>query len=170
MTYYLLMGVRTRTSMVKIKDDKAVTYVNSETGLGRLRIVKDVDRLIYICDTDMEEGHRSHSIEYTIYLQIYLQIPIDLLDLAVKCWLHFRVLSNSSVLKSTRSLLNSRPELYVPLQFYITDEPITLYTWLFVVPSSKQVVDREGSTTILQSLKGVRRTSPVTWWLNGYFR
>jgi len=79
------MGVRTRTSMVKIKDDKAVTYVNSETGLGRLRIVKDVDRLIYICDTDMEEGHRSHSIEYTIYLQIYLQIPIDLLDLAVKC-------------------------------------------------------------------------------------
>jgi hypothetical protein len=37
---------------------KAVTYENSETGLGSLRVVKGVDRLIYISDTNMEEGHR----------------------------------------------------------------------------------------------------------------
>ena len=54
----MLMAVRTRPSMVESKDDKAVTYVNSETGFGSLRIVKDVDRLIYISDADMEEGHR----------------------------------------------------------------------------------------------------------------
>jgi len=52
------MGVRTRPSMVEGMDDKAVTYVNSETDFGSLRIVKGVDRLIYISDTDMEEGHR----------------------------------------------------------------------------------------------------------------
>jgi hypothetical protein len=44
--------------MVEGKDDKAVTYVNSETRFGSLRIVKGVDRLIYISDTDTEEGHR----------------------------------------------------------------------------------------------------------------
>jgi len=52
------MGVRTRPSMAEGKDDKAVTNVNSETGFDSLTIVKDVDRLIYISDTDMEEGHR----------------------------------------------------------------------------------------------------------------
>jgi len=44
--------------MVEGKDDKAVTYVNTETGFGSLRIVKGVDRLIYISNTNMEEGHR----------------------------------------------------------------------------------------------------------------
>jgi len=44
--------------MVEGKDDKAVMYVNSETGFGSLRIVKGVDRLIYFSDTDMEERHR----------------------------------------------------------------------------------------------------------------
>jgi len=34
--------------MVEGKDDKAVTYVNSETGFGSLRIVKGMDSLIYI--------------------------------------------------------------------------------------------------------------------------
>jgi len=43
--------------MVEVKDEQAVTYVDSETGFGCLRIVKEVDRLIYISDTDMEEGH-----------------------------------------------------------------------------------------------------------------
>jgi len=33
-------------------------YKNSETGFDRLRIVKGVDRLIYISDTDLEEGHQ----------------------------------------------------------------------------------------------------------------
>jgi len=51
------MGVRTRPSMVEGKDDEAVMNVNSETGFGSLRIVKRVDRLIYISYTDMEEGH-----------------------------------------------------------------------------------------------------------------
>jgi len=37
---------------------KAVTYENSTAGFGSLRIVKGVDHLIYISDTDMEEGHR----------------------------------------------------------------------------------------------------------------
>jgi hypothetical protein len=52
------MGVRTRPSMVESKDGKAVTYENCETDVRNLRIVKGVDRLIYISDTDMEEGHQ----------------------------------------------------------------------------------------------------------------
>ena len=44
--------------MVESNDDKAVTYENSQTGFGSLRIVMGVDRLIYICDTDIEDGHR----------------------------------------------------------------------------------------------------------------
>ena len=52
------MGVRTRLPMVQGKDDEAVTYVNAKTGIGSLRIVKGVNRLIYISDTDMEKGHR----------------------------------------------------------------------------------------------------------------
>jgi hypothetical protein len=52
------MGVRTRPSMVGGKDDKAVMYEISETGFGCLRIDKAVDRLIYIRNTDMEEGHQ----------------------------------------------------------------------------------------------------------------
>jgi len=54
----MLMGVRTRPSIVEGKDDKAVTYVNSETGFDSLRIVKGADHLIHISDTDMEEGHQ----------------------------------------------------------------------------------------------------------------
>jgi len=37
---------------------KAVTYENSEMCFGSLRIVEGVDVLIYISDTDMDEGHR----------------------------------------------------------------------------------------------------------------
>jgi hypothetical protein len=44
--------------MVKGRDDRAVTWVNSETGFGSLWIVKGVDRRIYISETDMEERHR----------------------------------------------------------------------------------------------------------------
>jgi len=44
--------------MVEGKDDKAVVYVYSETGFGSLRIVQGVDRLIYISNTDREEGNR----------------------------------------------------------------------------------------------------------------
>jgi len=43
--------------MVEGKDDKAVTYENFETGFRSLRIVNGVDRLIYISETDMEDGH-----------------------------------------------------------------------------------------------------------------
>ena len=43
--------------MVEDKDDMAVTYVNSKTDFGSLRIFKGVDHLIFISDTDMEEGH-----------------------------------------------------------------------------------------------------------------
>jgi len=49
------MGVRTRLSMVEGKDDEAVMSVNSKIGFGSLRMVKGVDRLIYISDTDIEE-------------------------------------------------------------------------------------------------------------------
>jgi hypothetical protein len=51
------MRVRTQPSMVDGKDDKALRYVNSETGFGCLRIVIGVDCLIYIIDTDMEEEY-----------------------------------------------------------------------------------------------------------------
>jgi hypothetical protein len=44
--------------MVEGKDDKAITYVNSETGFGNLWNVKGVDCLMYISDTDMEGGYR----------------------------------------------------------------------------------------------------------------
>jgi len=50
------MIVRTRLLMVEGKDDKIVMNENSEIGFGSLRIVQDVDRLIYISDTDIEEG------------------------------------------------------------------------------------------------------------------
>jgi len=52
------MGVGYWPSRVERKDDEAVTYVNSETGVHSLRIVKGVNRLIYISDTDLEEEHR----------------------------------------------------------------------------------------------------------------
>jgi hypothetical protein len=60
------MGVGTRPSMVEGKDDVAVTYVNSKTGSDSLRIVKGVDRLIYISNTEVEEGHQSSTIEYNL--------------------------------------------------------------------------------------------------------
>jgi len=41
--------------MVEDKDEEAVMYVNSKTGFGSLWIVKGVDHLIYISETDMEE-------------------------------------------------------------------------------------------------------------------
>jgi hypothetical protein len=46
--------------MVEGKDDKAVTYENSETGFGSHRIVKGVDCLIYIGDTDVAGKSVSH--------------------------------------------------------------------------------------------------------------
>jgi hypothetical protein len=49
--------------MVEGKDDEAVIYVNSERGFGSLRIVKGVDCLIYISDTNMEQGHREPTIK-----------------------------------------------------------------------------------------------------------
>jgi hypothetical protein len=70
--------------MVEGKDDQDVTYVNSWTGYHSLKIVKSVDNLIYISDTDMEEGHWYPTIEHTIYNKIYLRNPIDFLDLEVK--------------------------------------------------------------------------------------
>jgi hypothetical protein len=51
------MGVGTRPSMAEGKDYEAVTYVNSETDSYSLRIVNGVQPLIFISDTDMEEGH-----------------------------------------------------------------------------------------------------------------
>jgi len=56
--------------MVEGNDGEPVTHENSETGFGSLRIVKGVDSLIYISDTNMEEGHRKSTIEYTIYIKI----------------------------------------------------------------------------------------------------
>jgi hypothetical protein len=94
------MGVRTQLSMVDGKDYKAVTYVNSETGFGNLSIVQGVDRLIYIMDTDMKEGHQKPTIEHTIYIQSYQQIPIDLLDLEVKHSRDSHVMSINSASKS----------------------------------------------------------------------
>ena len=44
--------------MVEAMITKAVANEHSETGFGSLRIVIGVDHLIYITDTDMEEGHR----------------------------------------------------------------------------------------------------------------
>jgi len=52
-------------------------------GFGSLRIVKGVDRLIYISDTD-KGGRTSITLYRTIKIQIYIRIPIDLLNLEVK--------------------------------------------------------------------------------------
>jgi hypothetical protein len=48
---------------------KMVTYENSEAGIGSLRIVKGIDRQIYISDPDMKDGHCIQSIEHTIYVE-----------------------------------------------------------------------------------------------------
>ena len=53
--WLILWGVRFRLSMIDSKDDVAVTYVNSKTGFGSLRIIQYVDHLIYISNTNMEE-------------------------------------------------------------------------------------------------------------------
>jgi len=52
------MGIRTPPSMVEGKDAEAVMNVNSEIGFHSPRMVKGVDCLIYISNTDMEEGDR----------------------------------------------------------------------------------------------------------------
>jgi hypothetical protein len=44
--------------MVESKDAEAVTFVDSELGFGYLGIVEGVDCLIYISNTNMEEGHQ----------------------------------------------------------------------------------------------------------------
>jgi len=46
------MEVRTQPSTVQCKDDKADRYSNSEADFRSLRIVKGVDHLIYISNTD----------------------------------------------------------------------------------------------------------------------
>jgi hypothetical protein len=43
--------------MIEGRDDEAVMYVNFKTDFNGFRIVKDVDLLLYISDTDIEEGH-----------------------------------------------------------------------------------------------------------------
>ena len=63
---------------------KAVANENCKTGFGSLRIVKGVDRLIYIKIPTWRKDIDNSSIEHTIYIQIDLRIPIDLLDLEVK--------------------------------------------------------------------------------------
>jgi len=70
--------------MVDDKDDQLLTYTNSKSGLGILRIVEGVNRVIYISDTEKEEGHHKPTIEYTIYIKLSLLIPIDFLNLEVK--------------------------------------------------------------------------------------
>jgi len=67
-------------------------------------------------------------------------------------------------LKSTRILLLWSPELYVHLsvlKLWIYRSP--LYTWIFLVPSSNLVIDRDVSKTILPSPKEVRGSA----WLGG---
>jgi hypothetical protein len=44
--------------MVEGKDDEAYTYVNCETGFGNLTILIGLDHLIYISDSDIDEGHQ----------------------------------------------------------------------------------------------------------------
>jgi hypothetical protein len=50
-------GIQNLTINGRRKDHKGSTYVNSEVGFGSVRIANDVDRVIYISDTVMEEGH-----------------------------------------------------------------------------------------------------------------
>jgi hypothetical protein len=50
--------------------------------------------------------------------------------------------------------LEFRSCTFIP-QFYVTDISITLYIWLFLVPSSHQVIDWEESKRILNSRKEV---------------
>jgi hypothetical protein len=147
---------------------KTVTCENSETGFGSLRIVNGVDRLIYISDTDMEEGHRLHSIEYTIYIQIIYRY---LLTFAIwRLSLNFIPVYYLLVLYwSQRGYFFFEVQSCMLLFSSISQiNPITLYTWLFLVPSSKQVVDQEESKTILWSSKKVRWTSSITSWFKGY--
>jgi len=70
--------------MVEARMTKAVANENSKTCFGSLRIVKGVDRLIYIRILTWRKEIDNNSIKHTIYVQIYLRIPIDLLDLEVK--------------------------------------------------------------------------------------
>jgi len=42
--------------MVEGKNDEAVTYANTKPGFGSLTIAKGEDHLVYIRDTDVDEG------------------------------------------------------------------------------------------------------------------
>lgn len=57
MTYIILLGVRTRLSLVDVKDEEAVMYVITETDFLSFSIIHGVDRPIYISDTEMEKKH-----------------------------------------------------------------------------------------------------------------
>jgi hypothetical protein len=58
MAWLILLGVTTQLSIEEGQNDKAARYLNSETDITSLRIVKVVKPVIYISDTYMEEGHR----------------------------------------------------------------------------------------------------------------
>lgn len=58
--------------------------MNSKIGCGSVTIVQGVDHLICIGDTDIIEGHRYHTTECTINIKMYLQMPIDHLDLDIE--------------------------------------------------------------------------------------
>jgi len=57
------------------------------------------------------------------------------------------------------SLFSAISQIYLP----------PLYTWLFLVPSSRQVIDQEVSKDNTLDSNGSPRISLIAWWFRGYF-
>jgi hypothetical protein len=56
--YSILPGVSTEPAIINDQNAETIPYVNSRPGFGNVRIVKGEDCQIYICNTNMENGHR----------------------------------------------------------------------------------------------------------------
>lgn len=100
--------------------------------------------------TDMEEGHWTIATTRSIY--VYL-LSFTTWRLSIK-FIHLYYLSVLHQAQQRYFSLEVQSCMFIT-QFNITDISVTLYTWLFVVHWSKQVVDREVGKMICWSLKEV---------------
>jgi len=147
------------------KNDEAVTYVNSNVGFGRLRIVKGVDRMIYI-QRYWHGGRTSITTATTWCIYRYLLIfstlrlrlnfiPLYYLLLLLRGKWGYCSLEVQSCTFTT--------------QFYITDISITML--YLVIPSTlvkaSRWSGREQDDT--WESKGSLRTSMITRWFRGCF-
>jgi hypothetical protein len=105
-------------------DDTTVTNEIAETDCASLTIVEGVNFLIYLCDSNLEDGHQQSTINATIIIQVHVPTHIDHLDIEVMSTVYTCVLAINSASKSTRIILSSYREVYIVAE--IPDQEIEL--------------------------------------------